>query len=131
MDYSELLTTSKYLFHFESVYVIITLLIFDLCSLLLLCFVYRFVYRRYQLSHNVYSSFKPLNIKNTLCYLNCFVFCFSCLYEKLPLSIFSRGFMGYYQYPFVLVYPLWIFLFICLFVLLMEIFGGDVLEACG
>ena len=91
-----------------------------------------FVYCKYQLSHNVYSSFKLLNIKNILCYLNCFVICFLVYMRNYPLLIFSRGFMGYYQYPFVLVYLVWILhLFICLFVLLLEIFGGGVLEACG
>ena len=61
----ELLTISKYLFHSESVRVIkdyntLVSLIF------VLCYYYVFVYRRYQLSHNVYSSSKLLNIENIL-----------------------------------------------------------------
>ena len=61
----ELLTISKYLFHSESVRVIkdyntLVSLIF------VLCYYYVFVYRRYQRSHNVYSSSKLLNIENIL-----------------------------------------------------------------
>ena len=115
MDYSELLTASKYLFHSESVYVTTTLLIFDpLFFVSLLCFVLLFIVNinLHILSIPV-SSFGTSKIYSLLFELFCDLF--SCLHEKLPLLIFSRGFMGYYQYPFVLVYPLWI---LCLFVYL-------------
>ena len=137
MDYSELLTASKYLFHFESVYVIITLLIFDLLFFVsLLCFVLLFIVNinLHILSIPV-SSFGTSKIYSLLFELFCYLF--SCLHEKLPLLIFSLRFRGLlsitnlFQYIF---YGYFHLLFVCLIIVYCFI-DGDlrwrcVLETC-
>ena len=120
MDYSELLTASKYLFHFESVYVIITLLIFDpLFFVSLLCFVLLFIVNinLHILSIPV-SSFGTSKIYSLLFELFCYLF--SCLHEKLPLLIFILRFRGLLSIPICFsisfmdtFYGYFVYLFIC------------------